>query len=187
MRAGLLAATATAVTLLGGGVATATTVPGCAGSASGGDWLYYSGALPATGNPGGNRNQTAEQAITPANASNLGLAWKLATPDGGLIHDTPTVVAANADTGQIVWQNKLANDSGSSFAVGAGVVGSPAIANGLVYVGVTAPTASVEIALNEATGQPAWSTTLDTAAGTGVDSSPVPFDTGGGPMIFQSY
>ena len=201
LRAGLLAATATAVTLLGTGVAGATTVPGCAGTASGGDWPYYSGALPATGSPGGNRNQTAEQAITTANASNLGLAWKLATPDGGLIHDTPTVVdgcvffgtdlgtvvAANADTGQIVWQNKLANDQGSNFAVGDGVVGSPAIANGVVYVGVTAPNGSMEVGLDETTGTPVWSTTLDTDPGGGIDSSPVPFDTGGGPMVFQAY
>src|SRR5436305_9168215 len=176
-RSGIAAVCAAAAfTVLGTGTAGATTVPGCAGTATGGDWPYYSGALPATGSPGGNRNQPAEQTISPANASSLGLAWKLAAPDGGLIHDTPTVadgcvffgtdlgtvVAANADTGQIVWQNKLADDKGSNFAVGDGVLGSPAIANGPVYVGVTGPNASMEGALDETTGRVTWNTPIDT-------------------------
>jgi outer membrane protein assembly factor BamB len=185
------------MTLLGGGVANAATVPGCAAPATGGDWPSYSGGLPAPGAPGGNRIQPAEQTITPANVSNLGLAWKLPSPDGGLIHDTPTevdgcvffgtdlgtIVAANADTGKIAWQNKLANDKGSSAFAGAGIVGSPAISNGIVYVGVTAPSASLEVALSETTGQVIWTTVVDNDTGGGVDASPVPFNG----MVFQAY
>src|SRR6266436_8176558 len=81
---------AVAVSVLGAGVAGAATVPGCAAPTTGGDWPSYSGQLPAAGAPGGNRTQPSEQAITTANASNLGLAWKFSSPDGGLIHDTPT-------------------------------------------------------------------------------------------------
>jgi outer membrane protein assembly factor BamB/plastocyanin len=201
-RLGLVAAvSAMAVSGLGGGVAGATTVPGCAGSANGGDWPSYSGALPAAGAPGGDRNQPAEQAITPANASQLGLAWKLDMPDGGVIDHVPTesdgcvfvgtdlgtVYAINADTGQVVWQNAVTKDGGNTVAAGAGIVGSPAIANGMVYVGVTENAGSVEMAIDETTGQTVWSTTIDTDPGGGADSSPVPFDTGGGPMVLQAY
>jgi outer membrane protein assembly factor BamB len=201
MRAGLLAAAATAVTLLGGGVAGAATPPGCAGAASGGDWPSYSGQLPAAGAPGGNRLQPSEQAITPSNVSQLGLAWKLDMPDGGVIDHVPTesdgcvfvgtdlgtVYAVNADTGAVVWQNKLAKTNGNSVAVGAGVIGSPAISNGIVYVGVTTATSSTEMALDETTGSTVWSTPIDTDPGGGADSSPVVFDTGGGPMVLQAY
>jgi outer membrane protein assembly factor BamB/plastocyanin len=200
MSPGNLARTAlltAALTTAGAGVAHATTVPGCAPPAAGGDWPYYSGPLAAPGAPGGNRDQPAEQTITPANASSLGLAWKLPTPDGGLIHDTPvisdgcvffgtdlgTVVAVNADTGKVVWIQKLGSGGGSNPFVGAGIVGSPAVANGLVYVGVTTPSASIEGALDETTGQVVWSTPLDHDPGGSADASPVPFNG----MVFQAY
>jgi outer membrane protein assembly factor BamB/plastocyanin len=97
--------------------------------------------------------------------------------------DLGTVVAVNADTGHIAWQNKLANNKGSTPFAGAGIVGSPAIVNGVVYVGVTTPAASVEVALDETTGQIKWTTTVDNDTGGGVDASPVPFNG----MIFQAY
>jgi len=145
--------------------------------------------------------QPDEAAISPDNVSKLGLAWKLDMPDGGLIHSTPavadgcvfvgtdlgTVYAVNADTGQVVWKNKLTTDGGSTPFTGAGIVGSPAVANGRVFVGVTATTASIEVALDEVTGTVVWSTSIDSDGGGGADSSPVPFDTGGGLMVFQSY
>jgi len=186
---------------LGIGAAGTTTVPGCATSSAVGEWPSYSGRLPEPGAPGGNRIQPSEQAISPANVSKLGVAWKLDMPDGGLIHSTPsvadgcvfvgtdlgTVYAINADTGSVVWKNKLADDGGSSPFVGAGIVGSPAIVNGRVFVGVTAPNESIEVALDEITGQTLWSTRVDADSGGGVDSSPVPFDTGGGLLLFQAY
>ena len=170
-------------------------VAGCAPASAGGDWPVYGGTLDS------HRDQPAEQAITTANVGTLGLAWKLAMPGGGKIQSVPTeadgcvftgtdigsVVAINAATGQIVWNKKLDNGSGSSPFVGAGLIGAPAIANGLVYVGVTTSNASQEIALDEATGNVVWSTAVDTDKGGGADSSPVPFDFGGGPMLFQSY
>jgi len=123
-------------------------------------------------------------------------------PDGGKIQSVPTeadgcvftgtdlggVVAINVATGQVVWKRALSGDgSGSSAFVGAGLVGAPAVANGLVYVGLTASDASREVALDEATGAVVWSTVINNDSGGGADSSPVPFDVGSGPMLFQSY
>lgn len=182
-----------ALTLAPAGASAAET---CAGPAPGGDWPMYGGALES------HRSQAAETTIGPANVASLTLAWKVAMPDGGKIQSVPTeadgcvftgtdiggVVAINAATGKIVWQRKLSDDgSGSSPFVGAGLIGAPAIANGLVYVGVTTSDATEEIALDEATGEVVWSKAVDKDPGGGADSSPVPFDFGGGQMLFQSY
>ena len=50
--------------------------------------------------------------------------------------DLGNVYALNADTGEVVWAQSLGDGgTGSGFAEGAGIVGSPAVADGLVYVG----------------------------------------------------
>jgi outer membrane protein assembly factor BamB len=186
-RAALIAASTIVV---GGGSAQAATVPGCASPAPGGDWPMYGGTVD------NHRDQTAERTLTTANVSKLALAWKLAMPDAGVIQSTPvvadgcvftgtslgTVVAANADTGKLVWQTKLSDAGGISLA-GAGIVGAPAVAGGLVYIGMTTTAASVEAALDQATGQIVWTKAIDTDNGGGIDSSPVPFDG----MVFQGY
>src|SRR3954464_12996561 len=177
-RAALIAAS---IIVVGGGSAHAATVPGCAGPAPGGDWPMYGGTVD------NHRDQAAEQAITKDNVAGLALAWKLAMPDGGTIQSTPvvadgcaftgtnlgTVVAVNADTGKTVWKQSIANAGGISLA-GSGIVGAPAVANGLVYLAMTATSASVEVALDEATGAIAWTGIIDSDSGGGVDSSPVP-------------
>src|SRR5207248_11305972 len=89
--------------------------------------------------------------------------------------DVGTVVAANADTGQVVWKTALADAGGISLA-GAGIVGAPAVADGLVYIGMTTTRASVEVALDEATGAIDWTHTVDADQGSGIDSSPLPFN-----------
>jgi outer membrane protein assembly factor BamB len=87
-------------------------------------------------------------------------------PDGRTIQSVPveadgcvftgtsnaTVLAVNATTGRIVWSNRLAQGGGGNPFVGAGIIGAPAVVNGLVYVAVTAPAASIEVALDEVTG-----------------------------------
>jgi polyvinyl alcohol dehydrogenase (cytochrome) len=170
-------------------------IPGCAPASAGGDWPVYGGGLDS------HREQTAPTALTPASVGGLGLAWKLAMPDGGKIQSVPTeadgcvftgtdigtVMAINAATGKVVWSKKLDDGSGSSPFVGAGLVGAPAIANGNLYIGLTTAAASKEVALDEATGNVLWSTDIDKDQGGGADSSPVPFDVGSGPMIFQAY
>src|SRR6185503_10504965 len=66
---------------------------------------------------------------------------------------------------------------------GAGIVAAPAVANGLVYIGMTTPDASLEAALDEATGAVVWTRVVDADRGSGIDSSPVPFNG----MVFQGY
>jgi outer membrane protein assembly factor BamB len=190
---GLLPAAVAVLALAAAAPAGAVTVPGCAPPAEGGDWPMYGASHD------NHREQTAETTISPANVANLGLAWKLDTPDGGVIHSVPTVAdgcvffgtdlgsifAVNADTGEVVWHRPLVdNGNGSNPFQGAGIVGAPAIEDGRVHVGVTTRSASVALALDQVTGEILWSTNIDTDSGGGVDSSPVPFGDG---MVFQAY
>jgi outer membrane protein assembly factor BamB len=165
-------------------------VPGCAGPAPGGDWPSYGGTID------NHRDQAAETTITKQNVGRLGLAWKVPMPDGGTIQSTPvaadgcvftatslgTVIAVNADNGRVVWRRALAGAGGIPLA-GSGIVGAPAVANGRVYIGMTTTTASLEVALDEASGAVVWQHEVDTDNGGGIDSSPVPFDG----LIFQGF
>ena len=168
-------------------------LPGCAArNAPGGEWPFYSGT------PDGHREQVEEKSIDTGNVSQLGVAWRTAAPDGGVIHSTPTVAdgcvytgtdlgnvhALNADTGEVVWSRSLGgSDEGSSTFQGAGIVGAPAVARGLVYVGATTPDASVLSALDQATGEIVWQRVVDEDEGGGLDSSPVPFKG----MVLQAF
>ena len=168
-------------------------LPGCAAAdAPGGEWPFYSGTLD------GHREQLKEKSIDTGNVSELGVAWKTKMPDGGVIHSTPVVVdgcvytgtdlgnvyALNADTGKVVWTQALGEGGeGSGTFEGAGIVGSPAVAGGLVYVGATTPKASVLSALDQATGKVVWKRVVDEDEGGGLDSSPVPFNG----MVFQAF
>ena len=176
--------------VLSTGIAQGATIRGCAPSAPGGDWPSYGGTVD------NHRDQTAERTITPDNVSQLALRWQLPMPDGGTINSTPvvadgcvfvgtasgTVVAANADTGTVVWKATPATAGGISLA-GAGIVGSPAVAKGLVLIGMTTSANALEAALDEATGAVVWTRVVDDAPGVGIDSSPVPFNG----MVFQGY
>jgi outer membrane protein assembly factor BamB/plastocyanin len=168
-------------------------LPGCAAAdMPGGEWPFYSGTLD------GHREQLAESSIHTDNVADLGVAWKTTTPDEGTIHSTPVVVdgcvytgtdfgnvyALNADTGKVVWEQALGEGvEGSSTFEGAGIVGSPAVANGLVYVGATTPKGAVLSALDQATGTVVWKRVVDEDEGGGLDSSPVPFNG----MVFQAF
>src|SRR4051794_41448568 len=101
------------------------------------------------------RDQTAETSLAPANVSNLALAWKLPMPDGGTIQSTPvvadgcvftgtgsgTVIAANADTGRIVWTATPATAGGISLA-GARLLPAPAVVHGAGLIRPTTPPSS---------------------------------------------
>ena len=184
------AAPALVALVLVAGPAPAAAAAGCAAPAAGGDWSFYGATFD------NHREQLAERTISPANAAQLGVAWQRAMPDGGVIQSTPTVVdgcvftgtdlgavyALNADTGDVVWERKL-QGGGGNFAVGAGIIGAPAVANGLVYVAATAQGKSLEAALDQATGAIVWSQLVDGDSGGGADSSPIPFEG----MLFQAY
>lgn len=182
------ASLAAAVLALGAGAAQAAT---CAPATSaGGDWPFYGATFD------NHREQLAETTIGTGNAGDLGVVWKAAMPDGGVIQSTPTVAdgcvftgtdlgevyAFNADTGALVWERKL-QGGGGNFAVGAGIIGAPAVANGLVYVAATAQGKSLEAALDQATGEIVWTQLIDADEGGGADSSPIPFEG----MLFQAY
>ena len=177
----------------GGGSGGARALPGCAAAdVDGGEWPFYSGTFD------GHREQLAESRIHTGNVGELGVAWRTSAPDEGVIHSTPTVVdgctytgtdrgnvfALNADTGKVVWEQALGEGvEGSSTFEGAGIVGSPAIVDGTVYVGATTPKGAVLSALDQATGAVIWKTVIDADDGAGLDSSPVPFDG----MVFQAF
>ena len=72
------------------------------------------------------------------------------------------VYALNANTGKVVWKRALGEGSeGSNIAEGAGIVGSPAVVRGLVYVGATTPKVSVLSALDRRTGKVVWKRVVD--------------------------
>jgi outer membrane protein assembly factor BamB len=165
---------------------------GCATTdVQGGDWPIYGATFD------NHREQLAEKTISKDNVGTLGLAWQTPMPDGGVIQSVPTVVggcvftgtdlgdvyAFNADTGEKVWERKL-QGGGGNFAVGAGIIGAPAVKDGLVYVAATAEGKSLEAALDAATGEIVWSTLIDADSGGGADSSPIPFGDG---LLFQAY
>jgi len=167
-------------------------IPGCAKpKARAGEWRTYGGTL------NNHREQLKEKSITTDNVGELGVAWQTETPDGGLIHSTPTVAdgcvffgtelgnvyALNANTGKVAWKRAIGKTEGSNFAEGAGIVGSPAVVRGLVYVAATLPKASVLTALNKRNGKVVWKRVIDKDQGGGLDSSPVPFKG----MIFQAF
>ena len=157
-----------------------------------GEWPFYGGTH------NNHREQLKEKSIDTGNVSELGVAWQTTTPDGSLIHSTPTVAkgcvfigtelgnvyALNVNTGKVVWKRALGEGSeGSNIAEGAGIVGAPAVVGKLVYVGATTPKASVLSALNRRNGKVVWRRVVDKDEGGGLDSSPVPFKG----MIFQAF
>jgi polyvinyl alcohol dehydrogenase (cytochrome) len=167
-------------------------IPGCAKpKARAGEWRFYGGTH------NNHREQLKEKSIGTDNVGQLGVAWYTTTPDGGLIHSTPvvadgcvftgtelgTVYAMNANTGKIVWKRSVGKSEGSNSFEGAGIVGSPAVKGGLVYVSATLPKASVVTALNKRNGKVVWRRVVDKDQGGGLDSSPVPFKG----LLFQAF
>lgn len=167
---------------------------GCASGSTGGNWPSYGGSLSNM------RNQTAENTIGTANVGSLTPKWiysiSTAIPGGGAFSNTPIVadgciylasntgwvVALNADTSQPVWQYKF-NGAGQTL-LGGIIVGSPVVADGKVFVGVSRPSTPYVAALDQATGALLWQTTIETGQQNSlINASPV-YVNG---MIFQGF
>jgi outer membrane protein assembly factor BamB/plastocyanin len=156
----------------------------------GGEWRSYGHDLANT------RTQPAETTITRDNVATLGPVWTFSSNKVGGTGDfvgTPIVAdgcvyagttggnvyAVNADTGRLVWRVKLARGE---------VNNTVAVANGLVYVGVTNITAEpcasegcegpYVVALDQFSGRRVWETKgpVDFQPGSDVYGSPVFYD-----------
>lgn len=146
----------------------------CAGSAHpGGEWRGLGGNYSNT------RSQAQEKTIGLTDAPTLSPVWTL-TAEGD-ITGTPTVVdgcmyagsskgwvyAVNADTGELVWKQQLPEGA---------INASVAADSGTLFVDVSRVGSPYMAALDQATGDLLWTTTLDTQPGADVYATPVIFD-----------
>jgi outer membrane protein assembly factor BamB len=153
----------------------------------GGDWPSMSHDLRNT------RTQEKEKYITPGRAATLATAWTFATPaeDGSSFSGTPVVAngcvyvgsqsgwvyAVNADTGELVWSKLVEDDPEVAFSSGgAGINGSLAVDNGLVYASVSHYESPYVAALDPKDGDVVWATTTEKQTGAGTQSSPTVFN-----------
>lgn len=190
-------------------------LPGCADTtSSGGDWARY------TLDDAHSRHQIAETRIGPNNVSSLAAAWTFQA-DGGSpppdFNGVPIVsdgcvylgsiagdlYALNADTGELVWRQSFTIIDGLGQTIPGGLLGSVAVANGLVYAGLTpnypgsiglsalTPSAlelcddpsdginnghcalTQVVAVNQASGEEVWRTTVDPQSGSDIYGTPV--------------
>lgn len=152
----------------------------------GGEWRSYGHDLSNT------RHQAQETTIGTLEAVQLAPVWTFSTTEAGGDGDvtgTPVIAdgclylgtttgwifAANADTGETVWASRV--DTNSSLWQG-GIYGSPTIAEGKVFVAVGRSGSPFVMALDQATGAPAWAqpTTIDTQGGSETYTTPVVYD-----------
>lgn len=174
--------------------ASAAAMPGCAPDAPGGEWRSYGRDL------SNSRTQPDTSAIGPSNAGSLAPKWvfqasKVQSSGGGfsntpivadgcvyLASNTGWVFALNADTGKAVWSKRFTG-SGQTL-LGGVIVGSPVVANGVVYVGVSRPTNPYVAAMDQATGAFLWVSRVEQGQLNAlINASPVYFDG----MIFQGF
>lgn len=149
-----------------------------------GEWPTYGADLTNT------RSQPAETGIGTDNASGLKLAFRYQAP--GLVNTTPIVdggclfvfsqgasstsaraVALDADTGAPVWSRDI---SVGTASFGGSAVSTPALTKDHVLLGVNRRGAPFVIALDRATGEERWRTTVDTQKNSGVNGSLVVHD-----------
>lgn len=185
---GLMSAAAVAaVSILLSPVASST--GSCAGAAAGGDWRSYGHDLSNT------RTQPEEDLIGPANAGALQKDFVFSTSavvGGGVFSSTPNVAdgcvyigsdtgwvfAFNADDGTLVWSTKYNGTVIGGGFVGGLIVGSPAVADGKVFVLVSNGGNPYAVALNQADGTELWNVPVGEAAQAHdfINSSPVYFE-----------
>lgn len=147
----------------------------CAGTSTGGDWAKYGQDLT------NDRHQT-QSSITAVKAAALAPGFVLSasgvgatgnftgTPlvfDGCVFVATNTgfVVAANADTGELVWKTKLSSGVTSLTQDG-----------GRIFADVSVPSAPKVAALSQATGDVLWEAIADTQKGSDFTGSPTAYD-----------
>lgn len=128
----------------------------------------------------------AGASITVATAERLEPLWE--APVGGFVTATPVLAAGtiyvgawdgrldalDAETGRQIWSY----DTGTqvlepNLQINLGIVGSAAVADGVVYVGDAAATVHAVDAL---TGEIRWTTTVDDQPAAAIWSSPIPWD-----------
>lgn len=197
------------------GTASAAAWESCApASHAGGEWRSYGHDLSNT------RSQPNETVINAGNAGNLAATFVLDSatlkqPNGtpilnaGSFTNTPViadgcmylgsntgwVIAVNADTGpgpsgQVVWATKVPS-GGSQSLLGAFIVGSVAVGEGKVFVGVHDPGKPYVAAYDQLTGAQLWVRQVEgTAAGYPqknalINASPVYYVSNGVGYIFQ--
>ena len=164
----------------------------------GGEWTSYGHDLSNT------RSQPLEKKIDPSNAATLEPTWLFDTgaqkgvADGGGFQNTPVVAdgcvyaatssgwvfAINADTGKTVWGTPLRGEGGGAL-IGGVIVGSPTVADGMVFVGVSKPGAPYVAALDQATGRVLWTSTVMTTKKFSAVFNAAPIYFKG--MIFQGW
>lgn len=161
--------------------------PSCASADHpGGDWPSYGHDVFHT------RHQDEEDQITPARAATLGAAWSWTAPDGqGSFSGTPAVAdgcayvgsqtgwvyALNAETGDVVWATHVEENPEVEFSSGgAGINSSLTVKDGVVYASVAFLGAPYVAALDAATGEVLWTSTVESQPGAGIHSSPLVID-----------
>jgi len=164
----------------------------------GGDWRSYGHDLSNT------RSQPLEKKIDASNAATLEPKWLFDTtaqkgvPDGGGFQNTPVVAdgclfaatssgwvfAMNADDGRTVWATPLRGEGGGAL-IGGVIVGSPTIANGMVFVGVSRPGSPYVAALDQESGRVLWTSTVMTTKRFSAVFNAAPIYLKG--MIFQGW
>src|SRR6266702_2739863 len=121
--------------------------------------------------------QAAEHAIWPANVNSLAPQWTLTT--AGAVSATPTVFAVNRFTGQLLWSTTVHSSPAAL------ITGSPVVASGVVYVGVSSKEESLSAApgypcctfrgavaaLNATTGRLLWKTYTVPSNNSGSDTN----------------
>ena len=182
-------AAATAASLLGPATPGATAEPTCAPTegVAGGEWRSYGHDL------SNSRHQPHERVLVAADLPQLDVAWSHRastynnTPivaDGCVyLADSSGVVSAhNADTGEQLWATDLETEPA---AFGGGLVATPAIDGGLLFVIVNQLGSPYLQALDRATGAPApgWPVVLDDQPNAMSNSSPVAFNG----MVFAGF
>lgn len=156
----------------------------------GGEWAQMGNDL------GHARNQTSERLIGRVQAATLKPSWTFSANDASgesnneitgypIVADGCVFVgtsrgfslpgwifALNADGGDVAWKKRL--NLGGIFS--GGVYSTMAVADGIAYAYVSRVGAPFVIAMDAATGQELWKTTVDTQAGSDAVASPVVFD-----------
>ncbi|MDQ3962403.1 MAG: PQQ-binding-like beta-propeller repeat protein [Actinomycetota bacterium] len=136
------------------------------------------------------RHQPKEKFITPGRASTLTASWEFTPEEGSTFSGTPAVAggcvyvgsqsgwvyAINADTGDLVWKQRVEEDPEVAFSSGAGGInGSLALANGLVYASVANYEKPYIAALDQDTGDVLWATRTERQTGAGTQASAIVF------------
>lgn len=171
---------------------------------AGGEWRSYGGDL------NNSRDQVAEGKIGPDTVGRLAMAWSFRTSSvqagGGGFSNTPVVAdgcvylasnsgfvyALDADTGTLAWKSVKLPGAGQTL-LGGVIVGSPVVAKGAVYVGVSRPGTPYVTALDQETGVVLWTATVEgyseatTQNNALINASPVYLEVDGQPMIFMGF